>query len=143
MGSLLPLRTQLIKLLSPIVSFLVIPIYIWINLLNHLDFGAAGGRISVALVLARVIGKVVGISASTWLLTKFTILRLPNSLNLKEVIGVGFLAGMGLTVSIVIAKITLTTQAQLAEVKIGLFIAAVISGVLGTLWLFLTRPTKA
>ena len=143
MGSLLPFRTQLIKLLSPIVSFLVIPIYIWINLLSHLDFGAAGGKISVALVLARVIGKVVGISTSAWLLTKFTRLRLPNSLHLKEVIGVGFLAGMGLTVSIVIAKITLTTQSQLAEVKIGLFIAAVISGLLGTLWLLVTRRTRA
>jgi NhaA family Na+:H+ antiporter len=42
---------------------------------------------------------------------------------------------MGLTVSMVIAEITVTSQIELSQIRIGLFAAAVISGLLGILWL--------
>ena len=45
------------------------------------------------------------------------------------------LAGMGLTVSIVIAEITLASRPELDQVRIGLFFAAIFSGVFGILWL--------
>ncbi len=138
LGALLPFRTQLIKWLSPATTFVVIPIYIWINLLSHLNFSLAAHKISVALILSRVVGKVVGITFAAWVFTRFTQLQLPQGLNLKEVVGVGTLAGMGLTVSIVIAEITLTTQDELGQVRIGLFISALISGVCGALWLRFT-----
>ena len=134
-GFLLPFRHRLIALLSPIATFLIIPIYIFINLLSKLDFSVATERISIAVVLARVIGKVLGITLFTFLFTRFTKLKLPQALDLKEIVGVGFLAGMGLTVSIVIAEITLKTESELAQVRMGLFFAAILSGLLGVLWL--------
>ena len=134
-GFLLPFRHRLIALLSPIATFLIIPIYIFINLLSKLDFSVATERISIAVVLARVIGKVLGITLFTLLFTRFTKLKLPQALDLKEIVGVGFLAGMGLTVSIVIAEITLKTESELAQVRMGLFFAAILSGLLGVLWL--------
>ncbi len=134
-GFLLPFRHRLIALLSPIATFLIIPIYIFINLLSKLDFSVATGKISIAVVLARVIGKVLGITLFAFLFTRFTKLKLPQALDLKEIVGVGFLAGMGLTVSIVIAEITLKTESELAQVRMGLFFAAILSGLLGVLWL--------
>ncbi len=134
-GFLLPFRHRLIALLSPIATFLIIPIYIFINLLSKLDFSVATEKISIAVVLARVIGKVLGITLFTFLFTRFTKLKLPQGLDLKEIVGVGFLAGMGLTVSIVIAEITLKTESELAQVRMGLFFAAILSGLLGVLWL--------
>ena len=140
LGFVLPLRVKLIQLLSPVATFVVIPIYVWINLLSHLNFSLAFEKISVALVIARVIGKVLGIFLAAWLLTRFTYLQLPESLDLREVFGIGLLAGMGLTVSLVIAQITLTSS-QLGQARIGLFFAAIISGVLGLLWLALSSKT--
>jgi len=134
-GFLLPKREVLIKYLSPIATFVIIPIYIFINLLTKLDFSVATEKISISIVLARVIGKVVGISLFAYLFTQFTKPTLPSSLELKEIVGVGFLAGMGLTVSIVIAEITLKTDSELAQVRMGLFFAAIFSGALGLLWL--------
>lgn len=134
-GFLLPFRHRLIALLSPIATFLIIPIYIFINLLTKLDFSLSTEKISIAVVLARVIGKVLGITLFTFLFTRFTKLKLPQALDLKEIVGVGFLAGMGLTVSIVIAEITLKTESELAQVRMGLFFAAILSGLLGVLWL--------
>ena len=134
-GFMLPKREVLIKYLSPVATFAIIPIYIFINLLTKLDFSVSTEKISVAVVVARVVGKVVGISLVAYLATRFTQLRLPQSLDLKEVVGIGFLAGMGLTVSIVIAEITLHTDSELAQVRMGLFFAALISGALGLVWL--------
>ena len=134
-GFILPKRVTLIKYLSPIATFAIIPIYIFINLLTKLDFSVSTEKISVAVVIARVVGKVIGISLVAFVATRFTTLRLPQALDLKEIIGIGFLAGMGLTVSIVIAEITLHSDSELAQVRMGLFFAALISGALGLVWL--------
>ena len=134
-GFLLPLRHKLISILSPFATFVIIPVYIFINLLTKLDFSVATEKVSVAVVIARVIGKVFGITLFTFLCIRFTKLRLPQALHLKEVVGVGFLAGMGLTVSIVIAEITLESRSELAQVRMGLFFAAIASGLIGVLWL--------
>lgn len=134
-GFLLPMRHRLIAFLSPFATFVIIPVYISINLLTKLDFSIVTEEISVAIVFARVLGKVLGITLFAYLLTRFTTIRLPESLSLKEVVGVGFLAGMGLTVSIVIAEITLDSPSELAQVRMGLFLAAIASGLLGVLWL--------
>lgn len=134
-GFILPSRHKLIAILSPIATFVIIPIYIFINLLTQLDFTVATEKIATSVVVARVIGKVVGITLFTYLAIRFTRLVLPTSLELREVVGIGFLAGMGLTVSIVIAEITLHTKAELSQVRMGLFFAALISGALGVAWI--------
>ncbi len=134
-GFVLPFRKPLIKVLGPVVTFIIIPVYLWINLLSKIDFSVLTGKISIAVVIARVVGKVLGISLAAWLLTRFTKLRLPVGLTLNEIVGVGLLAGMGLTVSLVISKITLSAPSDLAEVRTGLFFAAVVSGLAGAVWL--------
>jgi len=134
-GFILPFRHRLIAILSPIATFAIIPVYIFINLLAKLDFSLSTEKISLAVVVARVIGKVLGITLFAFLFTRFTSLKLPPELDLKEIVGVGFLAGMGLTVSIVIAEITLQTESELAQVRMGLFFAAIVSGLCGVLWL--------
>ena len=94
-----------------------------------------GSSISISVVTARVIGKVLGITLTCFLLVKFTRLDLPSQLDLKEVAGIGLLSGMGATVSLVIADIAVQKDAALQDVRSGLILAALISGLLGTLWL--------
>ena len=134
-GYLLPFRSQLIRILSPIVTFLIIPLYIAINLLAQLDLSEATSAISLSIIAARVVGKVLGISFTAWLFVKITSLAYPTNVLLTDIVGIGFLSGMGLTVSMVIAEITVTSDVELSQVRIGLFIAAVISGLFGILWL--------
>lgn len=139
LGLVLPYRNTLIRLLSPIATYLIIPIYIWINLLRHLDFSLVGHKLSIALIVSRCLGKAFGITCAAWTLHRFTKFKLPHQLNLQEVFGVGLLAGMGLTVSIVIAQITLSTELALNEVRVGLFFAAIFSGIFGVTWLAMNR----
>lgn len=134
-GSMLPFRAQLIRVLSPVVTFLIIPLYIAINLLAQLDFSQATSAISLSIIAARVLGKVLGISLTAWLFVKITSLQYPRNVLPTDIVGIGFLSGMGLTVSMVIAEITVKSDVELSQVRMGLFIAALISGLLGLLWL--------
>ena len=134
-GALLPRRDQLIKYLSPVITFVFIPIYIWINLLVHINFGQAGSKVSLVLITSRVLGKSVGILLAAWLLNKYSAFKLPRNLNLKEIFGVGLLAGMGMTVALVISNITLSSTQEIDQAQIGLLLSAIISGFLGVLWL--------
>lgn len=134
-GGMLPYRETLLKYLAPTVTFAVVPLYIWINLFSVIDFSTFSSETSYAIIAARVIGKVLGITLVTALLIRTTRLALPTELSLNEVAGVGLLAGMGMTVSLVIAEITITNEGVLSEIRSGLFLAALLSGLLGLLWL--------
>ena len=134
-GALLPYRTLFLKYLAPAVTFAVIPIYIWINLFSVIEFDSFTSDTSTSIIIARVVGKVVGITLTTALLIRLTSLRLPSALDIREVVGVGFLSGMGMTVSLVIAEIAISDTAVLAQIRSGLFLAALLSGLLGVLWL--------
>lgn len=134
-GALLPYRRLILKVVAPAVTFIVIPIYIWTNLFSVIDFDEMGSCTSLSIVVARVVGKVVGITLVTALLIRFTSLKLPQALDIKEVAGIGLLSGMGMTVSLVIAEITIDDSIVVDQIRAGLLLAALISGLLGVIWL--------
>ena len=134
-GALLPYRDHLLKYLAPAVTFAVIPAYIWLNLFAVIDISTFTSSTSISVLISRIIGKVLGITLMTALLVRFTNLQLPQQLDIKEVAGVGLLAGMGMTVSLVIADITIESEVVISGIRSGLFLAAILSGVLGVLWL--------
>ena len=117
-GALLPKRELVIEYLTPWAFFIVTPAVLISHFPSHFSFD---GTVSSYLI-ARIIGKVVGISLVAWLITR------------KEMIGVGLLCGMGMTVSVVIAEIS-TSGSELESINTGIYLASVISGLLGYLWI--------
>ena len=134
-GALLPRRELVLRFVAPVVTFAVIPLYIWVNLFANFELSTLNSSTSISIAISRIIGKVLGITAATWLAIRLTTLKLPTNLDIKEVAGVGLLSGMGMTVSLVIAEITVKNETTLSEIRSGLFLAAIVSGVLGVLWL--------
>jgi len=117
-GALLPKKDLVIKYLTPWSFFVVTPLVIVTHFPTHFEFNSTVS----AYLIARIVGKVVGISLVAWLVTK------------REMIGVGFLCGMGMTVSIVIAEISATGN-ELESIHSGIYLASLISGILGYFWL--------
>lgn len=117
-GAILPKKDLVIKYLTPWSFYVVTPVVIITHFPTHFEFN---GTVSSYLI-ARIIGKVVGIALVAWLLLK------------KEMIGIGLLCGMGMTVSIVIAEIS-TSGKELESIHSGIYLASIISGLLGYLWL--------
>ena len=127
--------TRLIHWIHPYSAFFIIPLFALTNIGVHIDFSTLGetitSPISSGLIFGRVIGKILGITFFAWLAVQLKIARKPEALTFKEIAGAGALAGMGLTVSLFIANISLNSEASLAQVKVGLIIAAVISAAIG------------
>jgi NhaA family Na+:H+ antiporter len=134
-GALLPRRELILRFIAPVVTFAVIPIYIWVNLFANFELSTLDSSTSMAIAASRIVGKVLGITAATWIAIQLTSLKLPTNLDIKEVAGIGLLSGMGMTVSLVIAEITIKSEGTLSEIRSGLFLAAILSGILGVLWL--------
>ena len=62
-------------------------------------------------------------------------LGVKTNITSKEIFGVATLAGMGMTVALVIADIAAATTVELNQVRLGLFISALLSGISGYIWL--------
>jgi NhaA family Na+:H+ antiporter len=117
-GALLPKKDLVIKYLTPWSFFVVTPLVVITHFPTHFELNSTVS----AYLIARIIGKVVGISLVAWLVTK------------REMIGVGLLCGMGMTVSIVIAEISATGN-ELESIHSGIYLASFVSGILGYFWL--------
>ena len=116
-GALLPRKDLVIKYLTPWSFYVVTPIVVITHFPTHFTFDSTVS----GYLIARIIGKVVGISLVAWLITR------------KEMIGVGLLCGMGMTVSVVIAEIS-ASGSELESLHTGIYLASLISGLLGYLW---------
>jgi NhaA family Na+:H+ antiporter len=105
-----------------------------INLFSGLNLVTESLETSSAIIAARVIGKVLGISLMVFLSTRLFSIKLADELTMHDVVGVGLLGGMGMAVSLVIADIATKSEAMLNQVKVGLFISAFLSALLAMAW---------
>ena len=126
---------RLIDLIHPWSAFLVIPVFALANVGISIDLPHFGNLltspIASGIIIGRVVGKVLGITFFSWLAVKIGVAKLPESLSFKHIAGAGALAGMGLTVSLFIAELATKDATQMAEIKIGLILAAFVSAILG------------
>jgi len=136
LGFALPLSknqiSKYIKVLSPISTYFIVPVIIAVNVPLHISTASFTSHSTIALVIARSVGKIVGVSTFAWIAIK---LGAKVHIHMKEIAGIGALAGMGMTVSLVIAEIAAKNPVELNEVRLGLFISAFISGIVGYIWL--------
>lgn len=98
------------------------------------DSGGAGALFAQpvvgAIMIGLVVGKLVGVLATTALVTRFSALRLPETLNLRDLVPVGLLSGIGFTVSLLIAELSFPAAAQSAGAKVAILSATLVATVL-------------
>jgi NhaA family Na+:H+ antiporter len=86
-----------------------------------------------AIVIGLVVGKIIGVLGTTALITKVTKFRLADSIGLRDLLPIGFLTGIGFTVSLLISELSFpdsvhTTGAKLA-ILIGTALAAILAAI--------------
>ena len=130
---------RMIEILHPWTAFLIIPLFALTNTGIEINWSSVAqtlsGPVAGGIILGRVVGKIVGITLFAWIAVKIGFARKPDSLSFAEIAGAGALAGMGLTVSLFLAELAISDQAVIAEIKLGLVAAALISAILGILLL--------
>lgn len=124
-------------------AYLVIPIFSLANAGIPIDWSSLGSIIthpvSVGITAGLVVGKLLGIVGFCWVAVKLGLTRLPYGLNFKHIVGVGFMGGIGFTMSIFIAELGFAHHPQdLLMAKTGILLASTLAGVSGFIWLYLT-----
>ncbi|MFT3969587.1 MAG: Na+/H+ antiporter NhaA [Micropruina sp.] len=88
-----------------------------------------------AVLLGLLAGKVVGVLGTTALVTRFTPLRLPDAIGLRDLLPVGLLTGIGFTVALLIAELSFDDDVHRGAAKAGVLAASLLAGVLGAVGL--------
>ncbi len=93
---------------------------------------------SLGIILGLFVGKVIGVAVASFIAVKLKIGRLPVGLRWAHIIGAGFLAGIGFTMSIFITNLAFKTSPELINSsKMAILLTSLIAGVVGYIWLLL------
>jgi len=121
--------------LHPFSSFVILPAFALANAGIALGGGALddsdGRSVAVAVAVALVVGKFVGVAGASLLALRFRIGRLPLGVDRRSLLGLAALAGIGFTVSLFIAPLAFTDQALLNGAKTGVLAASVMAAIIG------------
>ncbi|MDE5643938.1 MAG: Na+/H+ antiporter NhaA, partial [Muribaculaceae bacterium] len=134
--------------LHPIVNYFIIPLFAFANagiFLLDTDPASVAEGVSLAIILALVLGKFIGIFGFSWLTVKLGAAPMPDHSNWKMMAAVSMLGGIGFTVSLFIATLTFNTADShtielLDHAKLGIVVGSLIAGIAGWLMLHLTLP---
>ena len=134
-------------LLHPWTSFVILPLFALANagipLSTEAVSAAASSPITYGVVLGLVVGKLVGITAFTWIATRLRIGVLPAEATWRGIVGVAALAGIGFTVSIFVTGLAFSDAGLQDEAKIGILAASLAAAVLGSVILVTAGPKRS
>lgn len=133
-----PLRRWERALEQPVALF-VLPLFALVNAgipISAETFHALwDGTLASGVVLGLVLGKSLGIPLFAWLAVRLGWGDFPRDLDIRHIIGIGMLGGMGFTMSIFIADIGFDQADLLVGAKSGILIASLFAGCMGWCWL--------
>lgn len=126
------------------VNFLIMPIFALANTNITFVEGMVDGLASslgLGILGGLFVGKALGIGLFSWVAIQLKLSSLPVGSNWMQMIGTGFLAGIGFTMSIFIALLSFKNHIDIQnEAKFAILIASGLSGIVG--FMILKRSAK-
>jgi Na+/H+ antiporter NhaA len=126
-------NARLQNLYHPWTSYVIVPLFGLANAGITVDGSflvhAYTTPITLGILVGYVVGKPIAVAGMAWLLDRLSRGRLRPPVGWAAVIGSGTIAGIGFTVSLLIATLAFHGQ-QLAEAKLGVLSAAVVASLL-------------
>jgi Na+:H+ antiporter, NhaA family len=129
--------------LHPWTSFVIVPLFALANAGIPISADslsdAASSTITYGVIAGLVVGKLVGVTAATWLAVRLRIGDLPSGASWRSIVGIGALAGIGFTVSIFVTGLAFDEVALQDEAKLGILTASLLAAMLGAAVLTVRR----
>jgi NhaA family Na+:H+ antiporter len=138
--ALTPLQ-QLEHALHPFVLFVIMPIFALSNAGVHLGEGLVDllqQPVTLGVFFGLLAGKVIGVVGCVWLTVRLGIAQFPEGMNTKNLWGLGFLTGIGFTMSLFVTSLAFNDDSFITMAKIGILSASLIAGIIGY---FILRKT--
>ncbi len=131
--SLTPLQ-RMEHAVNPWSVYLILPLFALANAGIVFESGwssALSDPIAIGIAFGLVLGKPIGVLLATWLTVRSGLGTLPGGISWRQVTGLGFLAGIGFTMSLFISNLAFTDPDRIETAKTGIFAASIISAVIG------------
>jgi len=140
----IPLLQQLEHKMSPIVTFLIMPIFAIANAgISFTDLSLSdifSTHVAVGVTLGLLLGKPIGIIGATFLMVKMRWATLPSAITRRTLLGLGMLASIGFTMSMFISTLAFTNELLMTQAKLGIFLASILGGIGG--YVLLNKKSK-
>jgi NhaA family Na+:H+ antiporter len=136
------------EILLPVTAYMIIPVFVFANAglsFSKVALSAENGlSVFLGVAVGLLIGKPLGIFASSWMATKLRIAHKPRGVSWSQIIGIGFIAGIGFTISLLITDLAYHAQSDLQDAAVlGVFTASIIAGIIGVVILKNSRHRYA
>lgn len=128
-----------------LVSFIVMPIFALCNAAIKIDLSNGLSLITIGVALGLLLGKVLGVFGLIALIIKMKWIPKPEGMTMYNLLGVGFLASIGFTMSLFVTELAFDAKLHPdfpGQAKMGVIIASVIGGLLGYFILTLSAKMK-
>jgi NhaA family Na+:H+ antiporter len=122
--------------LHKLVTFVIIPIFAIANAGVSLHFDTEmlfQSNVILGVFLGLLLGKVIGVVGFTYLMVKLKIASYYEGMHFRNVLGLGFLASIGFTMSLFVTQLAFKNPDFIMQAKIGIFAASIIGGIIGYL----------
>jgi len=139
-----PLET-LEHALHPWVAFAILPLFAFANaglVLDGIGLHDALAPLPLGIALGLVVGKPVGIVGAALVVREFGIARFPEGMDLRAMLGLGMLCGIGFTMSLFIAGLAYGGSQAYSDAVLGVLLASLVSAIAGLLWLRAALPAR-
>ncbi len=133
-GSEKSLSYILQKKLHRPVAFFILPVFALAN--TAITIGAKPHEIfatnySLGILLGLAVGKALGIFSFCMLAIKLGICQLPDELRKIHILGVGFLGGIGFTMSVFITMLAFNDESIINNAKLVIIVSSILAGTIG------------
>ncbi len=145
-ADLRPPGVTLERLLHPVQAYLVLPLFALFNAGIVIDAGVLAGvtgPISLGVILGLVVGKPLGLVLFSWIAVRAGAATLPSDLTWRTIFSVGWLAGIGFTMSLFVGDLAFKSGAALDQAKMGILVGSLVAGLTGYLLLRWALPAQA
>lgn len=134
------------SILHPWVSFVIVPLFALANAGVDLSVGAlsdaATSPVVLGIIVGLVVGKPLGITIATAIAIRTGLGRFPAGAAWRDVVGVGAVAGIGFTISLLITDLAFAGSALEEGAKLGILVASVLAGAIGAIVLGSRRSSR-
>ncbi|SDL12481.1 Na+/H+ antiporter NhaA [Tessaracoccus oleiagri] len=126
---------------KPISTILAVPIFAFFS--AGVAVGGWSGlleswtsTVTLGIIAGLVVGKIIGITGTTWLITRLKHANLDPDIKWVDLIGVAAIAGIGFTVSLLIGELSFPAGSDLQDyAKVGVLTASLLASLVGAILL--------
>lgn len=125
--------------LRPLSTGICVPLFAFFSAgvaVGGLDglHAALTDSVAIGIMIGLVLGKTIGITGTTWMITRFRGVNLDPDIKWIDIVGLAVTGGIGFTVSMLVAELSFETGSpHIEDSKIGIMIGSLTAAVLGAI----------